>query len=594
MRTAVVCALLLAACGGGPPAEPSPPPSPTPPRAAEPPPVEAGRAPRPGLYAPGVDVLHYDVELSLPAASDTVRGRARIRLVRAGGDVGGFALDLTGLAVDRVRVGPADPGIPADTVDPALYRDDLLHGKLPVPLAGVGGPGDTLDVEVLYRGVPDDGLILGTTLHGRPSVFADNWPNRARFWFPSVDHPSDKATVAFTIHAPSSWQVVANGVREDASEAGPAEAPGGRDRDDDLRTWRWRTRIPIPTYTMVVGATEFAVRSVGLAACGRAPASPREDGCVEVSTWLYPSDSVRASRSFRRAAEMVDVFTAMIGPFPYEKLAHVQSATRFGGMENVTAIFYSESALASGRDIEGTVAHEVAHQWFGDAVTEADWHHLWLSEGFATYFGALFFERTDGLRAFRARMDESRLRYESSDVTDRPVVDPDEDDLFDLLNANNYQKGAWILHMLRGILGDEAFFRGIREYYRRHLHGTVLTEEFRRVMEEVSRQELGWFFDQWIFRPGYPEISTEWSWNAAREEARVVLRQTQADDWPVFRIPAELGVLLPDGTEHRQAVVLDGRSTEVRIPTPSRPEAVVFDPDHWVLHRAPRRSAPEP
>ena len=125
---------------------------------------------------------------------------------------------------------------------------------------------------------------------------------------------------------------------------------------------------------------------VGLAACGSAPASPRQDGCVEVSAWLFAEDAAQASISFRRAADMVDFFSELVGPYPFEKLAHVQSATRFGGMENASAIFYSERRLASGASLEGTVAHETAHQWFGDAVTAEDWTELWLSEGFATYF----------------------------------------------------------------------------------------------------------------------------------------------------------------------------------------------------------------
>ncbi|HSR41174.1 MAG TPA: hypothetical protein VLL48_03360, partial [Longimicrobiales bacterium] len=250
MRKALVCALLLSGCGGGPPGEPTPAPVPSPepepgprPEAGPPPPpdpapVEPGRAPPPGPYAPDVDVLHYDVELSLSAASDTVRGRTRIRLVPTEGGAGTLALDLTGLAVERVRVGRAAPDSPTDVVDRSVYRADLARGKLPVPLPRGVGPGDTLVVEVEYRGVPDDGLILGTTIHGRPSAFADNWPNRARYWFPSVDHPSDKATVAFTVHAPSSWEVVANGVPDSASApeqawAGDALGPGqGR------RTWR--------------------------------------------------------------------------------------------------------------------------------------------------------------------------------------------------------------------------------------------------------------------------------------------------------------------------------------------------------------------
>ncbi|MBW3535797.1 MAG: M1 family metallopeptidase, partial [Gemmatimonadetes bacterium] len=466
------------------------------PPAIEPPPVQAGVAPPPGPYAPGIDVLHYRVELGLPDTASWIQGRARLRVLLAEPAPAAMALDITGLAVDRLTVGDEEIAGPFELAD----------GELTVPLAGAAG--DSVDVEVLYRGVPDDGLILGSTVHGRPSAFADNWPNRARFWFPSVDHPSDKATVEFIVHAPARWEVVANGVTD-----GPVPTPPGAlgPADGPRRTWHWRTALPIPTYTMVVGGTEMVVDTVGLAACGSAPASPREDGCVAVSTWLFPPDTAQRRTSFARAARMVDVFTGMVGPFPYAKLAHVQSSTRFGGMENASAIFYSEGGLASGRDIEGTVVHETAHQWFGDAVTESDWHELWLSEGFATYFTALFYEAEDGQEAFRERMAGTRARYMASDVVDRPLVDPEVTDLFELLNANSYQKGGWVLHMLRRELGEGPFWRAIRGYAEANRGRSVITEDLRAAVEEATGRNLEWFFQQWVHAPGHPELEIGWS-----------------------------------------------------------------------------------
>jgi aminopeptidase N len=303
---------------------------------------------------------------------------------------------------------------------------------------------------------------------------------------------------------------------------------------------------------------------------------------------VYPEDVEKAAPSFRRAAEMVDWFTETIGPYPFEKLANVQSATRFGGMENASAIFYSERGIASGRSIEGTVSHEIAHQWFGDAVTEADWHHLWLSEGFATYFGALFFEAADGVEDFRGRMEQSRQRVLGSADTDRPIVDEEETDLFALLNDNNYPKGGWVLHMLRGLIGDEAFFAGIRAYYARHVHSAVLSEDFRAVMEEASGRELDWFFEQWLHAPGYPtfEVATEWAAASGGSGGTLTVRvrQIQKDAWPTFRVPIEL-MVVQDGREHRSRVEVSGRETVLRVDLPGRaaPSRVGLDPDGWVL-----------
>ena len=517
--------------------------------AAEVSPIEAGRAPRPGEYSEGIDVLHYDLELSLQAGSQEIAGKTRIVLTAAASALDPLALDFSGLAVQEVRV---------DGVQALLRLDD---GKLLVtPPAGSRG-GGRITVDVIYSGVPDDGLILRANLHGAPVAFADNWPNRARFWFPSVDRPGDKATATFTVHAPESWQVIANGSLTAPPEATGPDALGGA---QGRRTWKWATSAPIPTYTMVVGAADLVVREVGLAACGSAPRSPRSDGCVEVSYWVFPEDTVSAARVFARAAEMVDFFTDRIGPYPYEKLANVQSATRFGGMENSSAIFYSEQAIASGRDMEGTVSHEIAHQWFGDAVTEADWHHLWLSEGFATYFGALFFEAADGVERFREMIDGSRQRVLGSPDVERPVVDPEEQNLFQLLNDNNYPKGGIVLHMLRGLLGDEAFFAGIRSYYSSFQDGVALTADFRRVMEETSGTELGWFFEQWLFQPGYPILLAETSWDQARSEALITIRQTQRAAWPAFRIPLDLEMDIA-GVSHRRRIEVTERTQTFRI-----------------------------
>lgn len=552
---------------------------------AEPAPVEPGRAPEPGRYDDGVDVLDYQVELELTEGNSEIRGRTRLRLARAGGEEDRVVLDLTGMAVDSVSVGPrVYRGM--ERVSPDTYRDSLSRGRLPVPFPDDSEAGDTLAILVHYRGTPDDGLILGRTPHDAPSVFADNWPNRARFWFPSVDHPSDKATVTFVVRAPEAWQVVSNGTPlspptpvADAAGSGEDGEPGEPAR----RTWRWETEAPIPTYTMVVGATTFSTRPLGTAACGRAPLSPRRDGCVEVTAWLFPPDTGQANRSFRRAPEMMDFYTSLIGPYPFEKLAHVQAATRFGGMENSSAIFYPGQPLAAGRDMEAVVAHETAHQWFGDSVTEADWRHLWLSEGFAEYFEALFFEDADGVEAFRRSMESKRQSYLRSGVADRPVIEEDQEDLFALLNMNNYAKGGWVLHMLRGVLGDEAFFRGIRRYYQEHAYGTVLTEDFRAAMEQVAEQDLGWFFDQWLRQPGHPVVTADAAWDADAGSARVTLRQVQPERWPTFRLPATVEIEVAEGGPVRREIEMTERTMDVEVPLDAEPSAVRFDPDGWIL-----------
>ncbi len=537
--------------------------------AQEPAPIEAGVAPPFGRYAPGVDILHYEVEVGLGYATDWFAGEVDIHVL-VEDDRPVLPLDFTGLAIDGVSMDGR----------PTAYEH--VAGVLRVPLESAA-TGDTAIVTVAYRGVPDDGLILRPNVHGVPSAFVDNWPNRTRFWLPSVDHPADKATVSYTVHAPRQWRVIANGAQVGSPTNTPPDALGPA---GERQTWRWEVGVPISPYNMVIGAADLTVRTVGLAACGQAPASRREDGCVEVTYWVFPQDAERAEPSFRRAAEMVDYFTDLFGPFPFEKLANVQSATRFGGMENASAIFYSEQAIASGRNIEGTVSHEIVHQWFGDAVTEENWHHLWLSEGFATYLGDQYFEAADGVEIFRRLMEESRQGVINSTDVERPIYDPAETSLFALLNANNYPKGGWVLHMLRGVVGDNAFFAGIREYYRRNAHSVADTEDFQTVMEGVAGDDLDWFFSQWIYRPGFPTFDLEWRWipgSGSTGAVEVTVRQTQRESWPTFRVPTEIAIEGPGG-ETRHDVELLTREQVIRIDgLANRPTEVVLDPDGWVL-----------
>jgi len=536
----------------------------------EPEPVRFGRVPPPGPYARSFDVLHYAIDIDLTRAAQVtdasapISGTAALDIFVLDAREDSVRLDLSGLRAVRVDIGKTrdDPkSVEFRQEDGRLYAvlDDGIHR------------GDTIRVIVRYDGRPDNGLIIRRNVHGQPGAFADNWPDRARFWFPAIDHPSDKATAEFTVRAPAGWEVIANGARlTDTAGA---------------NVWRYRIDEPIPTYLMVIGAADFAIGTITPCANGgRAP--HHANGCVPVSYWVFPQDSANGARIFRRGGEMVEYYSRLVAPFPYDRLAHVQSSTIFGGMENATAIFYSEQAISNGTLAEATVSHEVAHQWFGDAVTPGHWSDLWLSEGFATYFGNLFFEHTDGVEKFRELTRNSWNGYLRSDVTDLPIVDTTSvpgNDLVQLLNANSYNKGGAVLHMLRGLLGDDVFFRGVQRYYNRHVHGNARTPDFRRAIEEESGRGLGWFFEQWVYRPGYPVFRVSQTWDERAGEVVVGLEQVQKSDWPTFRMPLTLEFTTAQGTS-RATVQVVGRNEVHRIRLPAPPTSVRIDPDGWVLH----------
>lgn len=506
-----------------------------------------------------VDVLHYEIGLELPAEGRTVRGRTAI-LYEATEEHGisYLALDFAAsMTVDSVTV----DGI---AIPFAHDEDGTLRLKTPGTDRGARG-----EAVVWYHGEPVEGLVFGRTSNGTPTVFADNWADRAHGWFPGIDHPSDKASVEFDVVAPAAWRVVANGRFLDRV-----------DLDDGRARTRWVETAEIPTYTMVLGATEFAVIPLGEAAG------------VEISTWSYPADSASATAAFSRAAEMVAFYDSLFGPYPYEKLAHVESTTRWGGMENSSAIFYPPSfvggALDDSVDRSGSaeiVAHETVHQWFGDAVTEADWNHLWLSEGFADYFAAVFFEAhgsPDGsgpdelARRMRSMRDEV-LEHQRTNP-DEAVVDPGlgSGEYDRLLTDLKYEKGAWVLHMLRDLLGDEAFFEGVRDYYATFRDGVAWTADFERVMEEASGEDLGWFFAQWVGRAGHPKLEID---VVPRGEGgdrwSVGLRQAQAGD--PFRFPVDLR-LEWEGGDRVERVWLDDRGDSWAFEVPAPLERVTIDP----------------
>jgi aminopeptidase N len=497
----------------------------------------------------GIDVQDYHFSVILPDTGATIRVSATIGFRRDPGAGDTLALDLVGMTVDSV----------ANPVSAQSLRFAYDGRTLRVPMTREREQ----SLIVTYHGVARDGLVARTTARGRRSFFGDNWPNRARYWLATMDHPSDKASVSWLIDAPPGWVVVANGRC--------APVPGRP------RSTRCVERAPIPTYTMVLGATQMTVSR-------HRPAISARD-TIPIEVWTYPEDSAFADGvPFRRATEIVETLTRIVGPFPYEKLAHVESSTRYGGMENSSAIFYAERSYARRTMGEGVVRHETAHQWFGDAVTEREWPHVWLSEGFASYFDLVAGAALGGDSVLARGMRRNLESYLRSSVVSRPMVDTAEADPNRLLNANAYQKGAWVLHMLRGLVGDEPFFRGIRDYYAAYRDSSVLSEQFQRTMERVAGRPLDRFFQQWLYQPGYPQLEVRWELdNAGRVTLHV--RQVQPEGWGrfhVLQVPVRFST--PAGTATRSVALEATEAVQTfgfDLGTP--PTEVRIDPDTKLL-----------
>ena len=511
-------------------------------------------------YRPGVDVQSYDLTLDLPKSGNVIGGYAVLD-VRHTTRVDTLVLDLLQLTVDSVRMDGVR--VPFSRTPGEIHIAFRPNGKFPVR------------VEVAYHGPVEDGLIIRTDSAGRWTGFGDNWPNRARNWIPSVDHPSDKATVTWTVRAPAERTVVANGTRlyRKLLPNGMAET-------------RWRESHPIPVYLMVIAAAPLAEYPLGDHGCGAVRAAT---ACIAQSVYTAPEQLPTMPGAFAHAGDIVSYFWSLFGPFPYEQLKHLQSSTRFGGMENATAIFYADAAFRTGRMNEGLIAHETAHQWFGDAVTEREWSHLWLSEGFATYLAALWTRHAHGDSAFHREMQGIRTAVlaDAGAVPNHSVIDSLERDLLALLNTNSYQKGGFVLHMLRRQVGDSAFFGALRKYYTSYRDGTALTDDLQSSMEQVSGQRLRWFFDQWLRRPGYPELDVTWSSDASSHQ--VTLEIAQGTRFGAFRFPLTVELRDTSGaTERRTVLVPAENQARLVLPPGTRPvtpSSLVVDPDVELLAR---------
>jgi aminopeptidase N len=505
----------------------------------------SGIAQQPG--AP-VDILHYRFAVEINDDNDSIQGNAEIELKMLR-DSRTISLDLvsgngTGKGMKVLEVKDSDRAI--------SYTH--IHDTLEIDFGGIAKKGDVRKIRILYNGIPADGLIISKNKYDHRVFFADNWPNRAHNWLPCVDHPADKASVDFIINAPEHYQVISNGLPLEETTL-----------PNHIKQTHYRETVDLPTKVMVFGAADFAVNY------------PGDIDCIPVSSWVYPEDREKGFYDYALALEILPFFISNIGPYAYRKLADVQSKTMFGGMENASAIFYAENSVEGGRKSEALLTHEIAHQWFGNSATEKNWQHIWLSEGFATYMTHLYLEHKYGKDTLLKRMKTDRDQVIAfSKKRNTPVVDTSVGShLIQLLNANSYQKGGWVLHMLRRKLGDLLFWEGIRKYYSRYAGHNADTEDFREAMEEASGKDLKSFFKQWLYTGGQPLLNLEWKYKENTSQLMISIEQLQNS---LFEFPLE--VAIESGKEiNLQSLMIKERKTIVNLTVKTKPAKIILDPE---------------
>lgn len=529
-------------------------------------------------YNPVIDVQHYGFSLGLLDDSNSIIGDASITL-QFRKNAPEFSLDLTARNSDG-------KGMTVTTVKEGHKTIHFTQNDQQLILHAPGDSGSIHTYKIAYKGIPADGLIISNNEFGSRGFFGDNWPNRAHNWLPCVDDPSDKATLDFYILAPNHYTVVANGALQK-----------GQKLPFHMKMTHWKESEPIAPKIMVIGVADFAVDH------------PGDTMGVPVWNYVYQQNKEEGFRSYAVALQILPFYITHIGPYPFEKEGNVQSKTRFGGLENASAIFYYEKSVGS-PGIESLMAHEIAHQWFGDAATETQWRHLWLSEGFATYMTLCYLENKYGADTLRTSLRKDRakvLAFEKRRFT--PIVDTSVNgDYMQLLNPNSYEKGGWLLHMLRRTLGDSTFWKGISTYYTAYRNKNASSADFEKVMESVSGRDLSVFFHQWLYIPGHPHVTVSWKYDPDKKTVGIDFTQhdlapsaahptaasatvpgasantslttssSMAPADPLFSFPLEYSI---DGALHH--VDIHDRITHVVLPLPQLPTTLIPDPNANLL-----------
>jgi aminopeptidase N len=503
---------------------------------------------------------HYKVALNFnETLTEITSARAEITILCLKDSLSQIDLDFGELPLDAV------------TVNNRSTPYQRSAGLITIKLSQRMRQGTILLVAVSYHGKPKDGLVLTLDKAGKPSAVGDNWPDRSHHWFPCLDHPSAKATVTFSITAPTNDLVVANGKLDRVENS-----------SNTTRTWTYTESLPIPPYCMIIAVGDFALVE-----------PPAETTLL--AYYVPQTDRAYAMQGFAPANPSLKFFSQTVAPYPYEKLALIIGATRFGGMENSSAIVFPSTLFNARAEhlsnvfkiregLRDVIAHEIAHQWFGDSVTEATWSDLWLSEGFAVYFAGLFIQRYEGEPDFQRYMkNEADTYFNYEKNTRTPIHDPNTEDLFQLLNANNYQKGAWVLHMLRAELGDAQFFGGIRIYYDAHKNATATSEDLRAAFEKASGRDLKDFFARWIYGAGHPSYELSWQWHEKAKKLKMMLKQLQPE--PAFPNAVPIDILTANG-KRRFVLKPTGRQTVDEVKLDAAPTGINVDPDNTILKDA--------
>jgi aminopeptidase N len=493
------------------------------------------------------DALHYEFDWMLDFDSRSIQGEATLEAESRIRGLNSITLNLMNtMTVAEVRQNEHSLSY--------SHQDNLLT----IYFTKTYKKGESFEVEIIYSGHPVSGLYFD--YHGSaPIIYSLVEPSDARHWFPCYDHPSDKATADLNITVPSGMTVASNGTLVEIKK-----------HPESTVTYSWEVGYPIATYLISVAATNYITFS-------HTYTSGQED--MDVIFYVYPELLEHAKTDFENTVSQIEFYSKVFGEYPFLREKYGMALIPGGtAMEHQTCTSYPARVIDGEQGYDWLIAHELAHQWWGDLVTLDEWAEIWLNEGFATYSDALWWEHLYGMAGLKARMQDFRsILFERYSGPHHAIYDPPQGYLF---SAIEYEKGAWVLHMLRFVVGEDNFWKILRTYAERYAYDTVTTDDFKSVCEEFHEADLDWFFDQWIYEPGYPRYEFSWGYSGSNT-VRIVIKQTQ-ESYSLFSMPIELQVVLPSGTV-KKTVWVDERLNTYDLSFADPPSDVLFDPDQWIL-----------
>jgi len=495
------------------------------------------RTPNQDLY----DVTHYFLDLELEPSVTTLTGTVTVTASVLTGPLAAMDLDLA-----------SNMGVSGATSGGATATWSRVGDVLTVDLDRAYAAGETVVVTVDYAGNPSGGSFGWDSHGGQPMIWTLSEPFGARDWWPCKDLNTDKAdSLDMRVTMPDGLIVATNGLLDSEVDNGAT------------RTFHWKTRYPIVTYLVSLAIHPYTVYSDWYAPL--AGGDP-----MELQFFVYPDhyDDVQATYSLTK--DMIHVFAQGFGEYPFldEKYGHAEFNWG-GGMEHQTL-------TSLGGWSEDLISHELAHQWWGDMITCADFHHIWLNEGFAVWCEAYWKEQTEGFATYQQYMDGAAYTGPGT------IYVEDTSDTWAIFDSNlSYNKASWVVHMLRGIMGDADFFQGLADYRAAYGYASATTEQFRDVMEAACGRDLDDFIQQWIYGEYFPVYSYGWSAVAGGVELTVEQVQTNTG---LFTLPIPVRVTTSEGVFDftvENSLALETYTLSVAGDV----ELVQLDPDRWILRQ---------